>query len=551
MSRHAAVAAARAAGPAGLAAAAFLLIIASPAREIGYAVVWLALVAGALASWRPQLGAHLATRLVAAAAVLVLAAQETTTAAGATNVPLLVTGALLLGVLLAEPLLHRLARPWYLARGLPPPPGWAAAVVSSGAAWWVNTAAVAMVNLPAVLAWPAWPALVPAGIAAALTAGLAVEGWLRRRSGHRAELARLREAVQDHQPRFVLCFNAPPGSEYQATMWLPHLQRLREPFLVVLAEEHNLPAIARATDAPVVVHRTFEALDAIMAPSIRAAFYVNNGMKNAHCVRFSHITHIQLYHGDSDKAVTASPLNAMYDKIFVAGQAAVDRFAHYAVSIPHEKFRLVGRPQVAALETAEAPIGEIDDRVVLYAPTWAGAYADSNYCSLPIATTILQGLLDRGATVILRAHPYAVRDRRTAEDLRAAEQLLAGDRAATGRAHRWGAAASTPSLFDCMNAAHAMICDVSAVASDFLYTGKPFAITDMVGAGGSFSDTFPVARGAYVLDRDAANLAGVLDDLLGSDPLAPTRRELRTYYLGDAPPQRYEEAFLEEARRWI
>jgi hypothetical protein len=259
---------------------------------------------------------------------------------------------------------------------------------------------------------------------------------------------------------------------------------------------------------------------------------------------------VQLYHGDSDKAVTSSPVNAMFDRIFVAGRAGIDRFAANGVRIPAERFRVVGRPQVAALEVVARHIGEVANPVVLYAPTWAGAHADANHCSLPIADTILRGLFDRGATVILRPHPYTGRDPRSLASLRRAERLLAADRDRTGRAHRWGPATTAQaSLFDCMNAADAMICDISSVASDFLYTGKPFALTDMTGSGPAVTGRYPIARAAYLVRPDAGNIAELLDDLLRLDPLADTRRDLRTYYLGDAPPDRYVETFLAEARR--
>ncbi len=506
-------------------------------------------------------GPDQAVRVLLAAGVLALAAAPVDAAGAALHPLALATTAVLLsGVLLGEPLLRRLARPWYRAVGLPVRPGPAARLAGGPGLWLVDSAALAATALTVAVArhgvLPDGPVAglvvaAPALVATLFGGWLAVDGWRRRRTGHREELAALTEALRRHRPRFLLYFSAPPGSAYQVKMWLPHLARLGEPYLLVLAEEHHLPELAAATDAPLVVYDTFEALDAVVGvPGLRAAFYVNNGMKNAHCVRYTHLTHVQLYHGDSDKAVTASPLNAMFDRVFVAGQAAVDRFAAYGVEIPRHKLRLVGRPQVAALEVTDRPVAEVTDPVVLYAPTWAGAYTDVNYCSLPLAETIVGALLARGVTVVLRAHPYAARDRRTAEDLRRAERLLARDRERTGRPHRWGREArEVLSLFDCMNLSHAMICDVSSVASDYLYTGKPMAITDMTGAGARITEEFPVARAAYVVERTGGNLARVLDDLLGADPLAPTRRALRTYYLGDAPPDRYAEVFREEALR--
>ncbi|QSB15254.1 CDP-glycerol glycerophosphotransferase family protein [Natronosporangium hydrolyticum] len=556
MSRHAA-AAARALAPAGLAVAAFLLLAVATAGWWGLAAAVAAVTASGLLHRRagrggPPLGLDLTPRLLIAAGVLAYAATREPVV---DRWALAVAGAVLLGVLFAEPLVHRLARPWYRAVRVPgAQPAPPAALAANGTAWLVTSVGLLLTGLVAV-GWPAATAAlpVPALAAAGVIGWLVLDGVHRRRTGHRAELARLTRALTDGRPSFLLYFSAPPGSEYQVKMWLRQLDQLDHPYLVVLAEPENLPAVAAATDAPVVVCETFEALDAVLAvPSLRVAFYVNNGMKNAHLVRYTQLTHVQLYHGDSDKAVTASPLNQLFDRIFVAGQAAIDRFAAHGVQIPADRFRIVGRPQVAALAVTGESISDVTDPVVLYAPTWIGAHADTNYCSLPIADRIVEQLLARGRTVILRPHPYSRRDPASADQLRRAEQLLARDRADTGRPHRWGAAASEQlSLFDCMDASHAMICDVSSVASDYLYTGKPFAITDMRGEGDEFARTFPVVRAAYRIDADGGNLPAVLDDLLAGDPLRATRRELRTYYLGDAPPERYPMLFQSEARQLL
>lgn len=547
MNRHAAVLAVRTVAPAGLAVVAFLLLAISPGP--GYAMVCVTIAASWALNHPPSLGTDVPARLVLAAGVLWYAAG-----AGVTGW-LLSSAALVLALLLLEELLHRVVRPWYRVAHLPVRPAAPAAWAGNGVAWLVNSTAVALVGLAALLGLPGWSLAAPAGGAALFAGWLLVDGTRRWRTAHRAELAPLRRQVRQHGPRFLLFFSAPPGSEYQARMWLPYLERLGAPFVVVLAEHHNLVPIAGSTTAPVIVCDTFEALDAVMVPGLRAAFYVNNGMKNAHCVRFAWLTHVQLYHGDSDKAVTASPLNAMFDRVFVAGQAAIDRFADHGVRIPPEKFRIVGRPQVEQLKVVREQVrhaGGAGGTVVLYAPTWVGAYADSNYCSLPIAETIIEALLERDVTVILRPHPYTARHRESAGHLRRAEQLLARDLVRTGHRHRFGSAATTElSLFGCMDLADAMICDVSSVASEFLYTGKPLAITDMAGEGDQFPHTFPVARAAYVVHRDAGSLTDVLANLLGEDPLRRTRWDVRTYYLGDFPPERYADAFLTEARRCV
>ena len=129
--------------------------------------------------------------------------------------------------------------------------------------------------------------------------------------------------------------------------------------------------------------------------------------------------------------------------------------------------------------------------------------------------------------MVLRPHPYARRDLDSARQLAKIEQMLADDAAKSGRNHRYGDASSVQmSLFDCINAADVLISDVSAVASDWLFSEKPFALTNVLGADrADFEAAFPLARAAYVVDQDAANLDEVLEELLKIDSLAETRRE--------------------------
>jgi hypothetical protein len=526
-----------------LAMVALLLSLAASLRWPWLAITCLALVLVAVAT-PPRLGTELPAQVLLAAGAIVQ-----WTHSGPAGWPPVAAGGALLGLLLVEDLLHRAARPVHQAVNLPGSPRGVSRLTENGTGRLVNSGAVVLLGLLAVVGWPAWTALVPAAGAALLSAVLLADAWHRRQTGHRAELAGLRRAIARHQPAFLLYFSAPAGSEYQATMWLPYLERIGQPFAVVLAEPDHLRPISRATRAPTVVHRTVAALEAAIPPSVRAVFYVNNGMRNAHCVRFTQLTHVQLYHGYSDKPVSVNPIATIFDRMFVPGQAIVDQFLASGAGIPPERFRIVGRPQVADLTIAARHVSQISDQVVLYAPTWAGEYADSNHCSLPIAEQIIQQLLDRGATVIVRPHPYTKRDPRSLRQLRRAERMLAADQRRTGRPHRWGRAASTQlTVAECMNRSDAMICDVSSVATQYLYTHKPLAITDMVSDDAGFARTLPLARGAYLIGRTAADLPAVLDDLLARDPLAAERLELRRYYLGDFPADRYLDGFLVAAR---
>ncbi len=351
------------------------------------------------------------------------------------------------------------------------------------------------------------------------------------------------------EPEFLVHFSAPAGMAYQVTMWLPHLARVGRPFAVVVREAEHLAPVAAATSVPVLHCPSIRALDLVVPRNLRAVYYVNNGMKNVHMLRFTGPLHVQLLHGDSDKTASFNPVTALYDRVYVAGQAGVDRYRANGVNIPAERFRIVGRPQLAGITVGPRRNHPPGPPTVLYAPTWTGFYEDTNHCSLAIAGAIISGLLGRGVTVILRAHPSTSRNRRAAAHLAAAERLLARDRAATGREHLWGdRSACEMSLVDCVNASDALIADVSSVVTDYLYSGRPFAITDMANAGAALASTFPLSRIGYVIDPGLATLEHVLDAMLGPDPLAERRLAARAHYLGDAAAEAYEHVFVDAVR---
>ena len=388
--------------------------------------------------------------------------------------------------------------------------------------------------------------------AALVIAALAGADIVRRIMIRRRFQAALPEILEEMGPVFYLYWNAPPRSAFQVTMWLPYLERLGVPFVLVTRTVQNFRQLAAATDHPVLLRRSLTDLDALIVPSARGVFYVNNAMRNNHMVRYAELTHIQLLHGESDKASSATPIIRMYDRDFVAGQAAIDRFEKFGVPMPEDIFRIVGRPQVEDVHGERGPIGELEDPSVLYAPTWLGYQAETNYSSLPVGPAIVKGLLERGCRVVFRPHPYSSRSpelRAACEEIRA---LLAADAAATGREHLFGEVAETEmSVTDCFNAADAMISDVSAVVGDFLHSGKPLAMVSPRTGAEEFTEQFPMARAAYVLvveGQHPVDLEARLDELIVSDPGRAERRRWATYYLGDIPREGYAERFVQVAK---
>jgi hypothetical protein len=399
-----------------------------------------------------------------------------------------------------------------------------------------------------------WPLLIAAIIDSVGVAFVAIQA-LRMQLGVRTEENAFRIALNAYEPKFAVYFTGPEDTEYQLLMWLPYLERIGQRFVVIAREKQASLTFAKATSIPVIHAPAIHQVEDCVTDSMRACFFVNNGAKNSHMVRFSQMTHIQLLHGDSDKASSFNPVTAMFDRIFVAGQAGIDRYAANGVHITADRFDIVGRPQVESIAVTDASIADTPDerKTVLYATTWVGLHTDANYCSLAYGDRIVSALLARGARVIFRPHPYSAKHAASVRQVARIDQLLAEDAAKTGRQHLYGEAATEDmSVFDCVNASDALVGDVSAVATDWLYSAKPFALTNPFGLSTEgYESEFPLARAAYVLDEAVTTLDEVLDKLLHTDPMAEDRRLIRRYYLGDFPPAHYADAFVDMARRYV
>ncbi|WP_405624000.1 hypothetical protein [Streptomyces sp. NBC_00076] len=101
-----------------------------------------------------------------------------------------------------------------------------------------------------------------------------------------------------------------------------------------------------------------------------------------------------------------------------------------------------------------------------------------------------------------------------------------------------------PRLYDCFNVSDAMVSDISSVVSDFIASGKPYAVTDSAELGvEEFKRQNTAVRAAVILSNSAAELGELLDAVRApdADPLAEDRGELKQYLLGPDEPTSIEQ----------
>jgi hypothetical protein len=338
------------------------------------------------------------------------------------------------------------------------------------------------------------------------------------------------QAVADLAPEVVFYFSSPADGTYALGVWASVINALERPVLVVLREAGHLNGIETVLK-PTVVAPTVAHLLAVTPPSVRVVLYPTNVVRNDEMIRIPGPMHCFIGHGDSDKVGSFSPLNRMYDEIWVAGRAAIDRYAAVDEGIDLGVLRAVGRPQLADIRRAAPLVDGAEKRLtVLYAPTWEGFFDEADYSSVAaMGERIVQGCLDAGADVLFKPHPLT--GHRLPEAGRAREAIDDLVRKAGGGSEV--VAPSPNSLYEAFNRADLLISDISSVITDFLASRKPYAVSNRRDVpDAEFRAMFPSSSAAELLGSDLATLPTALADAAGADPRRAQRETLAEYLLG-------------------
>jgi hypothetical protein len=400
------------------------------------------------------------------------------------------------------------------------------------------TLAVLGITVLALLACLLWPAPMLASLIIVVVFG--VFRWtlahLVLTGAHTTIIPRMYEAMAHPQiknARLAFHFSAPDlALPEHVNIWGTEINAIGAPWFVILREAHHLKTYDTDTLPPALFVPTEMALANCLPAHVRAVFYANNGQKNRKMIAlYPELTHVQLLHGDSDKPPSYSPLTQNYDLVFVAGQMGIDRYALNGVHIPADKFRIVGRPQVRAIENGAAT-DEGAARRIVYMPTWRGFYEDTQFSSLDRAPKIIETLLASDAALELhfKPHPLSYKDPlwpKFERDIRAA----LGRKRSNGNTGVFREDGTSP--FALYNEAGLLITDISSVMMDYLYSGKPFLVVQPSGFDASDSVRFPSLAASYRVDAGLDNFASQLAAALGDDPLRTAREDVRLSAFGD------------------
>ena len=341
------------------------------------------------------------------------------------------------------------------------------------------------------------------------------------------------------QVHVIAYFPDDPTRTYQLIQWLDVLAILHDkhPVGIVLRDPESAPVIEARTHLPVFTVLGFAELAELYGElDAKVVLYCNNSMRNFNSLLDGRRLHVHINHGESDKHSMASNNAKAYDRVFVAGEAAVQR--HEAGLLEFDTSRLVriGRPQ---LDLRPAPLlGPTTRRTVLYAPTWEGDAEYNDYTSVDVmGPTIARAILAVPDTrLVYKPHPKvttsltpAVYDAHQQIVRLVAEAAQLDPTAGHECILRGDILAVMP---DC----DAMVTDVSSVGLDWLYlrTEKPIFLTDRHEDAERLRQEVPVSRCADVIDpRNVHDLTALVAERLVRDEHHLGRVAMRHHYFDD------------------
>ena len=343
---------------------------------------------------------------------------------------------------------------------------------------------------------------------------------------------------------------------YQLTQWLPVFEASSEiTTIVVVRQIDTFNALRGATSLRVLLVPRYEDLMALYdRADFRAVIYVNNGWTNFQSLSFQQAVHIHVNHGESDKICMVSNQAKAYDKVFVAGEAAVRRHSAAIAWFDTSHLVRVGRPQLDLL--VPSPLGECAGPTITYAPTWEGEDDANNYTSIDLygPRIIEAALAQPGARVIYKPHPRVVSS--TDPGVKAGHQqvMSALARAAQAEPARGHAALPDADILGVLQSTDLLIADVSSVTLDHLYLrpAAPIVLCDRRSSREQLVADAPIAAVVPVIDSSSiGSLTTTLTALLESDPDHEARTGLRNHYFDTLEPGRSTERFWSELRQAI
>ena len=327
------------------------------------------------------------------------------------------------------------------------------------------------------------------------------------------------------------------GSKSHFNMWNPVFEQQKKRFLSVFRsavdwwknrEHHNVIPIAGFPQIEILMERL---------PNLKAVLYPANNGSNCQVVRQNDLQHIFIGHGDSNKSSSANKVFRLYDEVWVAGEAHLERFKSEQFNISGVDFKIIGQPWMRpTLENIHSNKNEAMNWC--YLPTWKGNVPSQHYSSFDSFSELYEKAFSKlpiSSMGVIKPHPWT-----ELEFLKSIEQYLQKNSENFGNAAQAQAIANQPSI---TLAAPSMsigdvlsqnpkfvVCDVSAAVTECLFWNVPIMLFDPSLPSLPTQKIREMYPGCYLF-KNAEELNSLLVDVIlkGNDTLSSAREDMLAY----------------------
>jgi hypothetical protein len=265
---------------------------------------------------------------------------------------------------------------------------------------------------------------------------------------------------------------------YQLTQWLQPLKRLSQVCsLSVVTVSARAAKVVEENHLDGVSYQNLnESVSFLKELKPKVILYPNKGILTSRHSWYQSAFHVFVSHGESDKAYMSDNTLRYFDYVYCAGDMAIQRIQTQLQSFASkERCIKIGRPQLLD-QKATPPItwaGSGDRKTILYAPTSDFLSLTNRYGSVEThGVELVSAILRNEDKYLLIYKPHPLTGSKLPGAIAANQKIISMIQESKG-GHIYD---QSPFGWQA-NVSDLLISDVSAVAYDWLATGKPLLIT--------------------------------------------------------------------------
>tara|TARA_X000000950_G_scaffold282457_1_gene381322 strand:+ start:214 stop:1485 length:1272 start_codon:yes stop_codon:yes gene_type:complete len=351
-------------------------------------------------------------------------------------------------------------------------------------------------------------------------------------------LRHIQEEEKLHNVEFVVFYGG-GGSESHFKMWNPVFEQQKERFISIfrskdawrpVRDNENVIPIAALPQIEIFFDRL---------PNLKAVFYPANNGTNCEVIRQNHLQHIFIGHGDSNKSASANKVFRLYDEVWVAGKAHIDRFSSVNIDVSGFEFKIIGQPWMkSALEKHQS--NENESMYWCYLPTWKGNTPSQHYSSLGYFEEFYETAFRKlpvNFTGLIKPHPWTEHEVLSSVD----DYLHKNDQSVIEKGADRISLEAAPAPMSMLeadisisealaNGPKFVVCDISAAVTECLLWDVPMFLFNPSLPSLPERELNELYPGCYIFSN-ADELSRLLEDVIlnGNDTKFLTRRQMVAY----------------------